>query len=99
MVLILSLIFSPITQMSGGPLDKPLAKIAEKKRVAPVQILLAWVKAKDAISVTYASCHSWSRTQPLCSLNESSSSKKERLQLYLAAGDIGLVFPHNWILD
>jgi len=49
--------------MSGGPLDKPLAQIAEKKRVAPEQILLAWVKAKDAISVTYASCHSWSRAR------------------------------------
>lgn len=85
--------------MSGGPLDKPLAKIAEKRRAAPEQILLAWVKAKDAISVTYASCHSRIRAQLSRSFNDSSSSKKERLQLYLAAGDIGLVFPHNWILD
>jgi len=85
--------------MSGGPLDEPLAKIAEKKRVAPEQILLAWVKAKDAISVTYASCHSWSRAQLSCSFNESSSSKKERLQLYLDAGAIGLVSPHTWIPD
>lgn len=43
--------------MPGGPLDKPLAKIAGRRRVASEQILLAWVKAKGAISITYASYH------------------------------------------
>lgn len=70
----------PITQMPGGPLDKPLAKIAGRRRVASEQILLAWVKAKGAISIT-------------------SSSKKERLQLYLAAGDIELTDTDVAIID
>lgn len=60
---------SPITQLPGGPLDKPLNDIAAKFGATIEQILMAWTKAKGAVVVT-------------------SSSKKERLQGYIAAGDI-----------
>ncbi|KAJ2933084.1 hypothetical protein H1R20_g3994, partial [Candolleomyces eurysporus] len=43
---------SPLTTSPGGPLDKPLKKIADSKGVAPEQILLAWTKAKGAVVVT-----------------------------------------------
>jgi hypothetical protein len=43
----------PLTRRPGGPVDVPVNKIAECRSVAPEQILLAWVKAKGAIAVTY----------------------------------------------
>lgn len=36
----------PLTSQPGGPVDKPLDKIAKAHGVKPEQILLAWVKAK-----------------------------------------------------
>ncbi|ORY23710.1 NADP-dependent oxidoreductase domain-containing protein [Naematelia encephala] len=61
----------PLTGAPGGPVDKPINKIAERLKVAPEQVLLAWSKAKHAIIVT-------------------TSSKKDRLERYLAVGDIDL---------
>ncbi|CAD6580352.1 MAG: hypothetical protein CYPHOPRED_001194 [Cyphobasidiales sp. Tagirdzhanova-0007] len=42
----------PLTTYPGGPLDKPLLKIATRLNAKPEQVLLAWVKAKGAISLT-----------------------------------------------
>ncbi|KIK50236.1 hypothetical protein GYMLUDRAFT_234712 [Collybiopsis luxurians FD-317 M1] len=61
----------PLTERPGGPVDVPINKIAKKRNLAAEQVLLAWVKAKGAVSVT-------------------TSSKKDRLQRYLDAGDIEL---------
>lgn len=61
----------PLTSKPGGPVDKPVNKIAKRLGVQPEQVLLAWSKAKKAIIVT-------------------TSSKKERLERYLAVGDIEL---------
>ena len=36
----------PITSQPGGPVDKPVQKIADKYGKQPAQILLAWSKAK-----------------------------------------------------
>jgi len=61
----------PLTHRPGGPVDIPVSEIAERKKIAPEQVLLAWVKAKGAIVVT-------------------TSSKRDRLERYLDAGDIEL---------
>ncbi|KAJ7916762.1 Aldo/keto reductase [Mycena leptocephala] len=45
----------PITSLPGGPLDAPLAQIADKHGVTTDQILLAWTKAKGAVVVTTSS--------------------------------------------
>jgi len=37
----------PITSKPGGPVDKPVDKLAKKYKVEPEQILLAWSKAKQ----------------------------------------------------
>ena len=42
----------PITKQPGGPLDAPMNAIATRLGVTADQVLLAWVKAKGAISVT-----------------------------------------------
>lgn len=39
----------PVTQKPGGPVDKPLAKLAKKYKAEPAQILLAWSKAKGYV--------------------------------------------------
>ncbi|KAF9465988.1 Aldo/keto reductase [Collybia nuda] len=46
---------TPITSLPGGPVDKPLYAIAERLKVTPDQVLLAWVKAKGAVVVTTSS--------------------------------------------
>jgi len=61
----------PLTHRPGGPVDIPVSEIAERRKIAPEQVLLAWVKAKGAIVVT-------------------TSSKKDRLERYLGAGDVQL---------
>ncbi|KAJ9104117.1 hypothetical protein QFC19_004101 [Naganishia cerealis] len=61
----------PLTSKPGGPVDKPVQEIADKYKVAPEQVLLAWSRAKGAIVIT-------------------TSSRKDRLERYLAAGDIKL---------
>jgi diketogulonate reductase-like aldo/keto reductase len=43
---------SPITKRPGGPVDKPVNEIASRLNVSADQVLLAWVKAKGAVSVT-----------------------------------------------
>ncbi|KZV64340.1 Aldo/keto reductase [Peniophora sp. CONT] len=45
----------PITKQPGGPLDAPMNAIATRLSASPDQVLLAWVKAKGAISVTTSS--------------------------------------------
>lgn len=37
----------PLTSKPGGPVDKPVNKIAERLGVKPEQVLLAWSKAKQ----------------------------------------------------
>jgi diketogulonate reductase-like aldo/keto reductase len=76
----------PITARPGGPVDKPVAKIAERLGKEPAQILLAWSKAKGWV---------WCRSRALWRLTASAvivttSSKKERLEGYLDVGDIEL---------
>jgi diketogulonate reductase-like aldo/keto reductase len=43
---------SSINKRAGGPVDKPVADIAERLGVSIDQVLLAWAKAKDSIPVT-----------------------------------------------
>ncbi len=40
--------------MPGGPVDKPVNEIAERLGATADQVLLAWVRAKGAVAVTYA---------------------------------------------
>ena len=40
----------PLTSQPGGPVDKPVNKIAEKHGVKAEQILLAWIKAKQCVA-------------------------------------------------
>jgi len=46
---------TPITHQPGGPLDGPLNDISMRRKATPDQVLLAWVKAKGAVAVTYSS--------------------------------------------
>jgi diketogulonate reductase-like aldo/keto reductase len=43
---------SPLTEQPGGPVDRPVSEIASRLNVSTDQVLLAWVKAKGAVSVT-----------------------------------------------
>ncbi|WVR03204.1 hypothetical protein IAU60_000195 [Kwoniella sp. DSM 27419] len=45
----------PLTSKPGGPVDKPVNKIAKRLNVKPEQVLLAWSRAKDAVIVTTSS--------------------------------------------
>ncbi|KZT31865.1 Aldo/keto reductase [Sistotremastrum suecicum HHB10207 ss-3] len=45
----------PITRRPGGPVDRPLAVISRRHNVTPEQVLLAWVRQKHAVAVTYSS--------------------------------------------
>lgn len=79
---------SPLTHQTGGPEDKPLKEIAARLNAEPEQVLLAWAKLKGVVVVTYAI---------LCVLlayiyhRFSASTRKERLEKYLAAGDLGRI--------
>ncbi|CCM00870.1 uncharacterized protein FIBRA_02916 [Fibroporia radiculosa] len=64
-------VLTPLTSQPGGPVDKPLQKIASRLNSQPEQVLLAWAKSKGVVAVT-------------------ASTKKERLEGYLAAGDLEL---------
>lgn len=61
----------PLTTYPGGPLDKPVKKIAKRLNVKEEEVHLAWVKTKGAIALT-------------------TSRTKERLEAYIAAGDVEL---------
>lgn len=37
----------PLTSRPGGPVDKPVNHIAQRLKVKPEQVLLAWSKAKE----------------------------------------------------
>lgn len=70
-------------------MDKPLKEIASRLNAEPEQVLLAWAKSKGVVVVTYDPAHAPSHLLiPLYS----SSTRKERLEGYLAAGDLGTVF-------
>ncbi|KAG8926434.1 hypothetical protein FRC01_008870 [Tulasnella sp. 417] len=43
---------APITRYPGGPVDEPVRKAAARLNATPVQVLLAWVRAKGAVVVT-----------------------------------------------
>ncbi|WWC57732.1 uncharacterized protein I303_100266 [Kwoniella dejecticola CBS 10117] len=45
----------PLTSKPGGPVDKPVNKIAKRLNVKPEQVLLAWSHAKEAVIVTTSS--------------------------------------------
>ena len=42
----------PVTSRQGGPVDKPVKKIAERLAATDDQVLLAWAKAKGAVILT-----------------------------------------------
>jgi len=46
---------TPVTSRRGGPVDKPLKKIAERLGATDDQVLLAWAKAKGAVVLTSSS--------------------------------------------
>lgn len=86
-------------------MDKPVNEIAERLNATADQVLLAWVKAKGAVAVTYVIPPSSTGSQTYIAhvflsffLSSRTSSKKFRLEGYLAAADLGnslylLVFP------
>ena len=39
--------------MPGGPVDKPVNEIAQRLGATADQVLLAWVRVKGAVAVTY----------------------------------------------
>jgi len=43
----------PIRTKQGGPLDPVLYDIADRLHATPDQVLLAWVKSKGAVAITY----------------------------------------------
>ncbi|CED84688.1 Aldo/keto reductase family proteins [Phaffia rhodozyma] len=45
----------PLTSQTGGPVDKPVDKIAHKRNLKPEQVLLAWVIAHAGIPITTSS--------------------------------------------
>lgn len=87
---------SPITRQPGGPVDKPVNEIAERLNATADQVLLAWVKAKGAVAVTYGIPPSSTASQTCIPhafvsvfLFSRTSSKKSRLEGYLGAADLG----------
>jgi diketogulonate reductase-like aldo/keto reductase len=42
----------PLTKRPGGPVDKPLKEIGERRGVSSAQVLFAWTRAKGAVVVT-----------------------------------------------
>jgi diketogulonate reductase-like aldo/keto reductase len=42
----------PLTSEPGGPVDKPVKKIAKRLGVKPEQVLLAWSKAKELVPLS-----------------------------------------------
>lgn len=48
-----SLSHSPITKYPGGPVDAPVNAAAKRRGATPNQIIMAWVRAKGAVIVTY----------------------------------------------
>ncbi|KIJ53162.1 hypothetical protein M422DRAFT_242285 [Sphaerobolus stellatus SS14] len=44
-----------ITQFPGGPVDRPVQAAADRLGITPAQVLLAWVKSKDAVIVATSS--------------------------------------------
>ena len=44
---------SPITRYPGGPVDEPVRVAAERLGASPTQVILAWVRSKGVVVVTY----------------------------------------------
>jgi diketogulonate reductase-like aldo/keto reductase len=47
----------PLTSEPGGPVDKPVNKIAKRLGVKPEQVLLAWSKAKELVPLSPTRCN------------------------------------------
>lgn len=76
-------------------MDKPLKEIAARLNAEPEQVLLAWAKLKGVVVVTYVLPCVLSHlltTRAMC--RYSASTRKERLEKYLAAGDLGKAPPN-----
>lgn len=78
-------------------MDRPVNQIAQRLNATADQVLLAWVKAKGAVAVTYvasivAICQRTAHCLLVCLscvyLSSRTSSKKPRLEGYLAAADL-----------
>jgi len=44
-----------ITQVPGGPVDKPVQDAADRLGITPAQVILSWVKSKGVVIVTTSS--------------------------------------------
>lgn len=44
---------SPITRYPGGPVDSPVQAAAKRLNATPTQVILAWVRSKGVVPVTY----------------------------------------------
>jgi hypothetical protein len=86
---------SPLTHQPGGPVDAPVNKIAKRENVKPEQVLLAWAKSKGAVVVTYV-CSPLGFHSGHTHRIDSSSTKKERLEGYLDAGDLSTSHLPTW---
>jgi hypothetical protein len=72
--------------------DKPVNEIAHRLNATADQVLLAWVKAKGAVAVTYESLYFHTPVHHSLSIYHRTSSKKFRLEGYLAAADLSTLF-------
>jgi diketogulonate reductase-like aldo/keto reductase len=81
--------YRPLTHETGGPLDKPLKEISTRLEVPAEQVLLAWARAKGTVVVTCVAFLSSRLLAQISTTCNSSSTKKERLEGYLKAGDLG----------
>ncbi|KAF8508538.1 NADP-dependent oxidoreductase domain-containing protein [Gautieria morchelliformis] len=43
---------TPITKVSGGPVDKPIQRAAKRLNATPAQVILSWVRSKGVVIVT-----------------------------------------------
>lgn len=88
----------PLTSRQGGPVDKPVAEIGKRLKVEPEQVLLAWSRAKGYVfprrprfSLPFFCSLAWANN--VCrgrAIVITTSSRKDRLERYLAVGDIAL---------
>ncbi|ORY75371.1 NADP-dependent oxidoreductase domain-containing protein [Leucosporidium creatinivorum] len=74
----------PITHEKGGPLDKPLSKIAEKHSASEAGVLFAWARSKGAVIVTTS--RQKSRLEDYLHSGDLELSDKEIKQLDEAGG-------------
>jgi hypothetical protein len=68
--------------------DRPVNDIAQRLNATTDQVLLAWVKAKGAVAVTYGNLYFHMPVYRSLSTYSRSSSKKFRMEGYIAAADL-----------